>query len=628
MRLQTLMLVIAIGCGDDREPRAVAKDADGDGIAAGEDCDDAAPSVRPGADELCNQIDDDCDLDVDEEAVGAIAVFTDTDADGYGGAEAGTACVPGPDQSAESGDCDDLDPGAHPGAVEFCNGGIDDDCDGAADNDDNAIGTTAWYADGDSDGYGGEALVEACDAPAGAIADSRDCDDSDGAVHPGAPEICDGTDDDCDPFSSETGIVTVDGVQYWSIQDGIDAASAGGTVSLCDGTWFENLRVDKSIVLEGMGADVSIVDGDDAGPVVSVERGHVTIRRLTLQHGVGELEPEFDAAYTAGGGIQAYRARALVIESSVIRSSTAEHGGGILGPGRGDCTLVDTIVSDNTADYFGGGAYVDGETFIDIQDCEFTGNTSGYLGGGLAIRALGRHGASTATITDTLFDGNVVEPDRDGYGGGLYSSHPRLTLSGVTISNNLAPNGGGASGSDVIADDKTEVVDNATYEGGHGGGVAAGHWRYGHIEGNTATYGGGVWLRNAGEGRDLVVEGNHATNAGGGVWLAEGSTLWDSAVSGNDSDDVGGGLYVTYDTDETARVTNCVVNGNVAATAGGGAMVEGNFESDDTDWGGGATDNVPDDLLFLYDDAEDPITYSDFAGAEDFVCDLEAPSCE
>jgi len=57
-------------------------------------------------------------------------------------------------------------------------------------------------------------------------------------------------------------------------------------------------------------------------------------------------------------------------------------------------------------------------------------------------------------------------------------------------------------------------------------------------------------------------------------------------------------------------------------------MVEGPFESEHTDWGTGATDNAPDDLLLLYADDEDPIAYSDFAAAEDFVCDLEAATCE
>jgi hypothetical protein len=633
MRLRACLLVMGVGCGDAPGRVPDGPDDDGDGIVAGEDCDDASPTVHPGADELCNQIDDDCDLDVDEDAVDAVAVFTDTDADGYGAAEAGTACAPAPDQSAEGGDCDDLDPGVHPGATEFCNGGIDDDCDGAVDDDDDAIGTTAWYADFDLDGYGGGVPIVACDAPAGAVSNGADCDDLDAQVHPGAEEVCNGIDDDCDPFSSETGFVTVEGVQYWSIQDGIDAAPDGGTVGICDGTWFENLRVDRDIVLEGMGADVSIVDGSEAGPVVSVAPGFVlTVRRLTLQHGVGEVEAGFGSSNTIGGAIQAYRANALVVESSAIRSSTAQTGAGIMGPGRGDVTLLDTIVSDNTAENTGGGAYlpVEGVSAIDIQDCEFTGNTSGSDGGGFTIYATGFNVGATATITDSLLDGNVVGPDRHGCGGAFWSYHPGLTLHGVTISNNVAPDGGGACTWDnATADDKTEIVDNATYEGGHGGGIfaLAGFWRYGHVEGNTAAYGGGVVLQ-VGEGRDLVVEGNHAFRAGGGVWLDYGAALRDSQVSGNDSADVGGGLYVTYYTDVAASAAGCVVDGNVATNGGGGAMLEGNFESESTDWGTGATDNTPDDVLFLYADGEDPIPYSDFAGAEDFVCDLEEATCE
>ena len=55
----TLCLALAAaGCGD-KAPTAT--DADGDGFAAGQDCDDGDASVHPGAPEVCNGADDDCD---------------------------------------------------------------------------------------------------------------------------------------------------------------------------------------------------------------------------------------------------------------------------------------------------------------------------------------------------------------------------------------------------------------------------------------------------------------------------------------------------------------------------------------------------------------------------------------
>ena len=95
------------------------------------------------------------------------------------------------------GDCDDDLASVHPGQIELCDG-LDNDCDGLTDGA-NAFGAQTWYADGDGDGYGDpDNTVLACDLPEGASAEDRDCDDQDPEIHPGATEIEDGYDNDCD----------------------------------------------------------------------------------------------------------------------------------------------------------------------------------------------------------------------------------------------------------------------------------------------------------------------------------------------------------------------------------------------------------------------------------------------
>ena len=116
--------------GDTGGPTAV--DADGDGYDEAADCDDADPAVYPGAVETCNGVDDDCDDEIDEDAVDMLALFVDGDGDGSG-AEPTEACAIGDGLAAVDGDCDDADPAVHPGAPEVGCNGVDDDCDGTID---------------------------------------------------------------------------------------------------------------------------------------------------------------------------------------------------------------------------------------------------------------------------------------------------------------------------------------------------------------------------------------------------------------------------------------------------------------------------------------------------------------
>ncbi len=210
-------------------------DADGDGWAEGEDCDDSAAAINPDADERCDEVDNDCDGDIDEDdAVDALVWWVDADGDGYGDASVEqSACEQRSGLVEPSGDadCDDGDAAIHPGADEYCNE-VDDDCDGDIDETD-AVDASSWYHDGDGDGYGDpDDERVACDAPSGCVSDNTDCDDAVASANPGADERCNDQDDDCDGTVDEDD--AVDASVWWADTDGDGYGDSDTTTNACE----------------------------------------------------------------------------------------------------------------------------------------------------------------------------------------------------------------------------------------------------------------------------------------------------------------------------------------------------------------------------------------------------------
>ena len=162
--------------------------------------------------------------------------YGDGDGDGYGDPNDPVNSQTQPDGYVDDNtDCNDGDASINPAAAETCNG-VDDDCDGSTDEE---VQNT-YYRDSDGDGYGNpNDSTQACSAPADYVTDSTDCNDADAAINPGAQEIFDGIDNDCDGSIDEdlnTYYRDSDRDGYGNINDSTQAASPPEMLSRSSGS--------------------------------------------------------------------------------------------------------------------------------------------------------------------------------------------------------------------------------------------------------------------------------------------------------------------------------------------------------------------------------------------------------
>ena len=271
-------------------------DDDGDGDPDATDCAPLDPSIHKGAPEACDDVDTDCDGNLnDEDASGCTVFFQDKDGDGFG--------APGPSKCHCEGsgawtslvdtDCSDTKNNAYPGAQETCDG-VDNDCNGAIDEG-GAKGCTNWILDGDKDGWGKTGEVQCLCSPVApyTAAQGGDCEDGDAAISPDGVEVCNSIDDNCngqvDEGEGKTGCVTLlvdadgDGygvatqskclckpaAPYTATTGGdcndADGASFPGAAETCDGKDNDcNLTVDEEGA-QGCTTWLKDADGDGAG---------------------------------------------------------------------------------------------------------------------------------------------------------------------------------------------------------------------------------------------------------------------------------------------------------------------------------------------------------------------------
>ncbi|HAN32379.1 MAG TPA: hypothetical protein DCQ06_12360, partial [Myxococcales bacterium] len=211
------------------------------------DCADQSGAVNPGKQESClTGYDDNCNGQTNDiGAIGCGNFYKDADKDGFGATGTKPVCLciasaPLKLTALNGKDCDDGNKNINPNATEVCaTAGVDDNCDGKKDPP-GTKGCSSFYFDGDGDGYAQSNSTSVCQCgpnPATKFTAQKkgDCNDTSTSIKPGATEMCNGIDDDCDKVKDE-GATS----QCKSVSNASHACASGKcSITKCSSKYFD-----------------------------------------------------------------------------------------------------------------------------------------------------------------------------------------------------------------------------------------------------------------------------------------------------------------------------------------------------------------------------------------------------
>lgn len=273
---------------------------------------------------------------------------------------------------------------------------------------------------------------------------------------------------------------------FASIQSAVNSAVSGDQVFIARGVYTENVTISgKSLVLDGSGLDLTVIDGGAAGPVFTLGSGNgtesheMTLKNLTITHGKG-----------IAGGILVQSGAALnLISCDVVKNVSVRGGGGIAvdTPNGKQTTITNSTIQLNSAAGLyagnpatGGGIEVSPDSSVVITGSMIASNTVAGYGAGLYGQ--GAH----LKIMNSVFSANAATPQitphisQPGESvGGAIDAGPDMSISDAGIFGNTANDGGGIAvylltGQATPSIVRTVITHNgyaATGNNGHDGGA-------------------------------------------------------------------------------------------------------------------------------------------------------------
>ncbi|MDG1480637.1 MAG: FG-GAP-like repeat-containing protein [Myxococcota bacterium] len=425
------------------------------------DCFDFDASIFPGADEICDGVDSDCDDEIDEDPIDPEVFFADTDSDGYGDADSTIeACTAPSGFVVLSGDCDDSTDTVAPDLEEVCGDGLDNNCDDSI----NDCALSGAYGLDEADGVlWGEARRDAAGLSMDAQGDLTGDGVTDLVV---AAPFADNASSDSGSVYLVSGLITGQG-SLASATARIDGAASGDRLGVVaassdiDGDGFSDLLLSTSTVDAGLGR-AYVLSGPITG-AVSVSSAIGTVDGATSDDRLGTtLAAPGD---TSGDGL------ADLMVGAYGDDTSGNSAGAVflfLGPATGEYALTDAhasfygeAVSDRAGVTVSAAGDVDGDGLADLL---IGADRNGSANAGAAYLVLGgASGSMSLADADWILRG---ESDGEEAGMGLGAAGD---VNGDGLDDLLIGGGGGGTpgivwlvsgaglGSDTLADAQARI---------------------------------------------------------------------------------------------------------------------------------------------------------------------------